>query len=173
MRIAIVLGIILLLTVSSLAAIPKQSTFGIYLIAGSVDARVFAQNSERWKDLPLANEPIISDDDIVAYDFEKHAMRLKPAALKRLPRPGVSGIPFVVIVNGERIYPGAFYTMVSSITCYVPVIVTDRIALNQDAPSDVVLIERAYPQQMASGKDLRSDVRVRNALAKLKKLAAL
>ena len=173
MRITIVLATILLLTVSSLAASPKRSTFGIYLIAGSGDARVFAHKSERWKDLPLANEPIISADDIVAYDFEKHAMRLKPAALKRLPRPNVSGIPFVVVVNGERIYPGAFYTMASSITCDVPVIVTDRIAHNQATPADVVLIYRAYPQQMASGKDLRSDVRVRNALAKLKKLAAL
>ena len=92
MKIAIFLGLILLLTVTSLAAIPKRSTFAIYLIAGSVDARVFAQEPGRWKDLPLAHEPIISDADIVAYDFSKHAMRLKPEALKRLPLPSVVGM---------------------------------------------------------------------------------
>jgi hypothetical protein len=173
MKIAIFLGLILLLTVTSLAAIPKRSTFAIYLIAGSVDARVFAQEPGRWKDLPLAHEPIISDADIVAYDFSKHAMRLKPEALKRLPLPSVVGTPFVVVVNGERIYPGAFYTGASSIPCDVPVILIDRAAQNQTSRADVLLIESAYPQRSSLGRDLRSDVRVRDALAKLKKLAAL
>ncbi len=172
MRVGIVLGIILLLTVTSLAAIPKRGAFGIYPIAGSVDARVLAQTPERWRELPLASKPVISDQDIVAYDFSKHAMKLKPEALKHLPRPSVSGIPFVVVVNGERIYPGAFYTTASSIPCAVPVIVTDRVAQNQPA-NQILLIESAYPQPTAHGKDLRSDVRVRNALASLKKLAAL
>jgi hypothetical protein len=173
MKIAIFLGLILLLTVTSLAAIPKRSTFAIYLIAGSVDARVFAQEPGRWKDLPLAHEPIISDADIVAYDFSKHAMRLKPEALKRLPLSSVVGTPFVVVVNGERIYPGAFYTGASSIPCDVPVILIDRAAQNQTSRADVLLIESAYPQRSSLGRDLRSDVRVRDALAKLKKLAAL
>jgi hypothetical protein len=173
MKIAIFLGLILLLTVTSLTAIPKRGTFAIYLIAGSVDARVFAQSPGRWKDLPLEREPIISDADIVAYDFSKHAMRLKPEALKRLPPPSVAGTPFVVVVNRERIYPGAFYTSVSSIPCDVPVMVVDRAAQNQTSRADVLLIESAYPQPSFLGKDLRSDVRVRDALAKLKKLAVL
>src|SRR4029453_2929367 len=106
MKIAIFLGLILLLTVTSLAAIPKRSTFAIYLIAGSVDARGFGQEPGRWKDLPLAHEPIISDADIVAYDFSKHAMRLKPEALKRLPLPSVVGPPFLVVVKGDPILRG-------------------------------------------------------------------
>jgi hypothetical protein len=173
MKIAIFLGLIALLTVTSLAASPKQSTFAIYLIAGSVDARVFAQEPGVWKNLPLAREPIISGADIVAYDFSKHAMRLKPEALKRLPRPSVAGTPFVVVINGERIYPGAFYTSLSSISCEIPVIVIDRAAPNQTSLSYVLLIESAYPQPSLRGKDLRSDVRVKDALANLKKLAAL
>ena len=173
MKTGIFLGLSLLLTVTSLAAMPKRSTFAIYLTAGSVDARVFAQEPGGWKDLPLAREPIISDTDIVAYDFSKHAMRLKPQALKRLPPPSVAGTPFVVVVNGERIYPGAFYTSLSSIPCDVPVIVTDRAAQNQTSRADVLLIESGYPQPSSLEKDLRSDVRVRDALAKLKKLAVL
>ena len=174
MKMAIFLGLILFLTLTSLAAVPKASTFAIYLIAGSIDARVFAQEPGRWKDLPLAREPIISDADIVAYDFSKHAMRLKPEALERLPLPSVTGTPFVVVVNGERVYPGAFYTTVSSIPCDAPVIVVDRGAQNQTSRrADVLLIESAYPQPSSLEKDLRSDVRVREALAKLKKLAVL
>lgn len=173
MKTAFFLGLIVLLTVISLAASPKRSTFAIYLMTGSVDARVFAQEPGVWKDLPLASEPIISGADIVAYDFSKHAMRLKPKALKRVPRPSVAGTPFVVVVNGERIYPGAFYTSASSIPCDVPVIVIDRPAQNQTSRADVLLIESAYPQPRSLRKDLRSDVRVKDALAKLKKLAVL
>jgi hypothetical protein len=160
--------VVALLTITSLAALPKRSTFAIYLIADPVDARTFARQGQ-WKKLPLAGAPIISDADILAYDFSKHAMRLRPEALKRLPRPPVEGTPFVVVVNGERIYPGAFYTNVSSISCELPVIVVDRATPS----ADVLLIERAYPESIASGKDLRSDVRVRDALGKLKKLATI
>ena len=166
-------GLVLLVTLTSLAGTPKRSTFAIYLIAGSVDARLFVREPERWKGLPLERDPIISDADIIAYDFSKHAMRVRPEALRRLPRPSVAGVPFVLVVNGERIYPGAFYTMSSSIPCDVPVIVVDRVEQNHTARADVLLIENAYPQTSAPKKDLRSDVRVKDALASLKKLAAL
>ena len=173
MKITFLFGLVLLLTFVSPAATPKESTFAIYLIAGSVDARVFVQKPGRWKNLPLASTPIISDGDIVAYDFSKHAIRLKPEAIKRLPQPSVAGTPFVVVVNGERIYPGAFYTMMSSISCDEPVIIVDRATRSQTSGADVLLIEIAYPPQNAHGKDLRSDVRIRDAFSNLKKLAAL
>jgi len=194
MKIAFFLGMILLLTVTSLAGVPKRSSFAIYLIADPVDARVLAKEPELWKKLPLAHEPVISDADILAYDFSKHAMRLKPEALKRLPQPSVAGtlfvvlkpealkrLPqpsvagtlFVVIVNGERIYPGAFYTSLSSIPCDIPVILVDRAVQDQFSSADILLVESGYPQPTAHGKDLRSDVRVRGTLAKLKKLVAL
>jgi len=174
MKVAFCLGLILLLTFTSVAAIPKQDTIGIYLFAGSIDPRGFARHPGRWKDLPLAGKPIFTNADIIAYDFSKHAMKLEPEALKRLPRPPVEGTPFVVVVNGERIYPGAFYSPISSIPCELPVIVVGRRALDPTSPADILLIESAYPpQSSALGKDLRSDVRVRDALANLKKLSTL
>ena len=174
MKVAFWSGLMLLLTFISLAAIPKQDTIAIYLFARSIEPRVLARQPGRWKDLPLASKPIFTDADIIAYDFSKHAIKLEHEALKRLPRPSASGISFVVVVNGERIYPGAFYTSVSSIPCELPVIVVDGRALNQTSPTDILLIESAYhPQSSALGKDLRSDLRVRDALANLKKLAEL
>jgi hypothetical protein len=164
----------LLLTFTSLAAIPKQDTIGIYLFARSVDTRALETHPGRWKDLPLASQPIVTDVDIIAYDFSKHAMKLKPEALNRLPRPPVEGTPFVVVVNGERIYPGAFYSNMSSISCYLPIIMVDRRGLDPTSPADILLIENGIPpQSSALGEDLRSDVRVRDALANLKKLATL
>ena len=171
MKAAILLGAFVLHIVTSLTPAQQPATVAIYLFANPVDARTVKQ--DQWKSLPLASEPIISETDILAYDFSKHAIKLSAEALKRLPRPPVTGTPFVVVINGERIYPGAFYNMASSIPCDMPVIVTARIGQSESLGADVVLIDRAYPQQYATGKDLRSDARIRDALGKLKKLAAL
>lgn len=174
MKVAFWLGLMLLLTFTSQVAIPKQDTVGIYLFAESHYPSVLERQPGRWKELSLASKPIFTDADIIAYDFAKHAMKLEPEALKRLPRPSPAGAPFVVVVNGERIYLGAFYSVVSSIPCELPVIVVNRRVLDQTSPADVLLIESGYlPQSSALGKDLRSDVRVRDALANLKKLATL
>lgn len=171
MKTVILLGLVVLQFVTSLAATQKQDTVAIYLFASSVNARSLVR--EQWKNLPLSSEPVISEADILAYDFAKHALKLKPEALKRLPRPPVEGTPFVVVVNGERIYPGAFYNNISSMPYSLPVIVVNRGAQSGTSDVDVVLIERAYPVQHAKGSDLRSDVRIRGALGKLKKLAEL
>jgi hypothetical protein len=170
MKNMILLGVVVFQILTSLAATQKQDTFAIYLFADPVDTRSLKQ---QWKNLPLANEPVISEADVLAYDFSKHALRLRTEALKRLPRPPVEGMPFVVVANGERIYPGAFYGLFSSIPCSLPVIVVGRSAQSEVAGADVVLIDRAYPVQQATGKDLRSDERVRDALGRLKKLSAL
>src|SRR5215468_5278899 len=173
MKVIVISGFILLLTVASLAVGANNASFGIYVVSGPVDARVFARTPETWKTLPLEVEPVISDQDILVYDFSKHAMRLTPEAIKRLPHPPVTGIPFVVVVNGERIYPGVFYTMASSITCDLPVIVTDRMRQDTSVPSDLIFIERAYPESRAQGKDVRSDERVKTIFGTLKKLGSL
>jgi hypothetical protein len=174
MKVAFWLGLILLLTFTSLAAIPKQDTIGIYLFARSIDPRVLMRRPGQWKDLPLAHKPIVTDADIIAYDFSKHEMKLEPEALKRLPSPPVGGIPFVVVVNGERIYLGAITISISSMSFDLPVIMVDRRGLDPTSPADILLIENGIPpQSSALGEDLRSDVRVRDALANLKKLATL
>jgi len=170
MKIALLLVLSLGLS-APIAAANKQPFFRIYLVRGAVDARVLAKDPEGWKSIPLESEPIISDTDIVAYDFSTHAMKLKREALKRLPRPSVAGIPFVIVVDGQRIYPGAFYTAFSSIPCGMPVIVTDRNGTNSRSMSDVIFIERAYPDSPAQGRDPRSDQRVRTVFESLNKLA--
>ena len=169
----IVISVVILLLSFSLAAVPNKVNFGIYRVSGGVDARDLARTPEQWKTLPLEAEPVISDQDILVYDFSKHAMRLTPEAIKRLPHPPVTGIPFVVVVNGERIYPGVFYSMASSIPCKLPVIVTDTMGQATSVPSDLIFMQRAYPESFAKGKDVRSDERVKSIFATLKKLGSL
>jgi hypothetical protein len=173
MRIKMLIGVFVLLTLPALAAVPKRSTFAIYLVAAPVDPRVLVRDLERWRKVELAPEPIISDADIISYDFSKHAMRLKPEALKRIPRPGVEGISFVVVAGGERIYLGAFYIGVSSIPYPGPVIVVVARVGQEDLEEDVLFIDRAYPESYGSSNDMRPDERIRKALTDLKKLGAL
>jgi hypothetical protein len=163
----LIVGVLILLT-AAVGARPKQNTFAIYLFAAPVDTRTFAKDDLLWNRLALSSAPVISAADVISYDFSTHAMRLRSEAIKRLPKPPVSGIPFVVVVNGERIYLGAFYMSYSSITCARPVIVVDKIELDR---GNTVIIDRAYPASTASGKDWRSDERVKDVLSKLRKLA--
>jgi hypothetical protein len=161
-------AVLISLTLSATAARPVQSTFAMYLIADLPDARTLARNSGQWKELPLVRTPVISEVDIVSYDFSRHAMRLRPETIKRLPKPSVFGIPFVVVVKGERIYAGAFYSSFSSIPFALPVIVVDGSERDQAPERDVLYIQRAYPQSHAVGVDLRSDERIKTALGNLK-----
>jgi len=168
MRIQAIPAALMSLTLSAMSAVPVQSTFAVYLIHGAPEARTLARNPAQWKELPLSATPVISDVDIVSYDFSRHAMKLRPEAIKRLPRPSVFGIPFVVVVNGDRIYGGAFYSSFSSVPFALPVIVVN----SPDPDQGVLYIERAYPPSHAVGVDPRSDERIRNAMSTLKKLSA-
>lgn len=170
MRKSLLFVLFIFLMFSPTAAGPKQSTFSIYLVEGEFDQRLLRYNPGELADVKLSSMPIISETDIISYDFSKHAMRLKPEAIKRLPRPSASGIPFVVVTNGERIYLGAFYSSFSSITCAVPVIVVDQGTTKPDQGEDVLVIERAYPPYKGVGVDRRGDRRIRDALRELKKL---
>jgi len=144
------------------------NSFGIYLIAEPVDNRIIAYGKGEWSRLRLAEPPLISATDIVSYDFAEHAMRLRPEAIARIPRPPVEGTPFVVAANGERIYLGVFTTGSSSMSFAVPSITVDRQWLVTNQPPDTLVIERAYPSpRFGVGPDPRGDQRIRTALKAL------
>jgi hypothetical protein len=93
-------------------------------------------------------------------------MLVRREALSRLPKPSVWHAPFVAVADGQRIYLGAFGTMLSSSSSPVPTILVDF----RDFTNSLT-IDRAYPSAgFASGPDPRPDERIRVALAELKKL---
>lgn len=73
-----------------------------------------------WLHIPLQPNPILTTADIVKVDLGNGFIQLTPESLKRLPNPmhGTSvplrGMPFVCVVDGQRVCPGVFWTLYSS-----------------------------------------------------------
>ncbi len=149
----------------------ETHSFGIYLFAEPVDRRITAYGRGDWSRLRISESPLISAADILTYDLKKHSLKLRPEALGKIPRPPVEGTPFVVVADGHRIYVGAFVTSFSSMSFAVPTIMVDRRLLVTNQATDIVIIERAYPQpRFGAGPDPRGDPRIKVALAALHKL---
>jgi len=124
-----------------------------------------------WSELRLAASPLIAGEDLITSDWSTHTMRLKPEALARIPRPPVSGTPFVVVARGQRVYLGVFITIVSSRSFAVPAIAVDRSVMDPAQPRDTLVIERTYgASPSGAGADPRADERIKAALTALQKL---
>lgn len=155
--------------------------FGIYL---ATDRRPFSRigrphvDDFLTKSEPVLSDeddlepvPVLSDKDILAYEWETHTMTLVPSAIERLPRPGAGGIQFVVVADGERCYAGAFWSSMSSMGCSLPVIRVDRLV--DPPPEGSLRIDWGYPGRKRSideRDDPRSDPRVKKCLEELGKL---
>jgi len=166
------LGVVLAVTLpgfassSAAASTTSAPAFAIYTLAESVDRRMVARGTGNWSQVTLSPAPVISDAEILNYDFTTHTLRMRPEALGRLPRPPVSGTPFVVTAEGQQIYLGAFTTGASSMPFAVPSIVVDAPVHTNQSPTALV-IARAYPTaQFGVGPDPRGDPRIRRALEK-------
>src|SRR5260221_13084209 len=79
-----------------IAASTPTNSFGIYLLAESVDWRDSAAN---WTTRKLLAKPVISESDIVAYSFTNHLVTLTPEAAKRIRELHITKLvePFVIV----------------------------------------------------------------------------
>jgi hypothetical protein len=153
-----------------MGCIPSRARgFSIYLLADEVPATELSIVD--LNDLELQEEPILSIDDIIAYSRETHEIELTAEAYERIQQlftlpAKVRGIPLVVCVGADRIYAGAFWTPVSSISF-------DGVVICQpfDLDKRVIRIVLGYPCPEAfTGKDRRSDLRVLQSLEAVAKL---
>jgi len=111
----------------------------------------------------LADEPLLTERDIVRYDWATHTMEMTEEGVKKLPRVGTRGKAFVIVADGQRCYRGAFWTPISSISHPNPVVLPFGGRMRK--------IERAYPSaEFAKGDDPRSDSRLLNVLKEVGKL---
>jgi hypothetical protein len=110
--------LIVIFALSSSACQPsKEDGCAICLLSQNISSTELAQiDIDR---LPLESEPVLPNDDIISYDRTNHIPELTQAAARRVqkifPVP-VNGIPFVICAENERIYTGAFWTPISSIS---------------------------------------------------------
>ena len=147
--------------------------------------RFDAMRPERYplEDLVIDGTPLLTEADIVAYDLRNHTIRLKAGVRERLDKavkPSVWGVPFVVHVEGEPVYLGAFWTSVSSYMADMPTISLDRFhnVLPKDdpeyLPTNALRIENSQVLREAElPSDPRQNERLRKALQKTGKLLDL
>ncbi len=141
----------------------NQSEFGIYLLNQEIPIKQF--QAADLQSLELQKTPNISMADIISYSKSTHEIELIPSAYQRIldlyKNPGrVSGPPFIICVGGERIYGGAFWTMLSSANY-------DGVVILQPIQPDgrIIALRLGYPTRADfTGKDPRGDVRILTAL---------
>ena len=147
----------------------KEGHFAIYLLAEDIAATDLYQLD--INQVRLESEPIISSEDVVVYDKTSHTIELTPAAYAHIqeifPMPvKVTGSPFVICVGKERIYAGAFWTPLSSLS-YDGVIILQPM----DPTKTTIQMTLGYPvPDVFTGKDPRDDPRIIKSLEQDKKL---
>jgi len=144
--------------------------FAIYLVDQAITAQEMLQAD--LGELRLEEAPIISLDDIVAYDPATHEIQLTDSAYGKIGGLAVpvQGVPFVVCVGRERIYGGAFWASYSSLS--YEGIVIDTLPAMTDDPDRTLRIELGYPEslELFVGEDLRSHPRIVESLAAANRL---
>ncbi len=161
---ASVIGIVLAGCICLNCGESGKEGFAIYLPAGDVSA--WDVQKADLRELLLNPLPFLSEKDIVSYDPEDHAMELTEEAYQRFKelRPPVSGMPFVVCVDREPVYPGAFWTTISS-NEYSGIVIWDNPVFRENRKTNAIYFEKGYPApRFFSGKDLRNDERIIKSL---------
>jgi len=158
------LSMVLLLGLILLAAcLPQPETpVELRLLGSQITAADLAGRDPAQVDgLPLG-EVLLADEEILGYDREEHAILVTTEAWERLNTMGVpvNGVPFAVCVDGEPLYAGCLWTMVSSLS-YDGV----TILLPAMGEDDRLPIELGYPgSDFFSWDDPRDDARLLEAL---------
>jgi len=147
------------------AAAAEDEPFALYLMEGEIPPGEISPGSA----LVLMDKPLITVDDIVEYDAETHQIRLTENGLSKISQiqVPVNGKAFVIYVNGEMIYQGAFWVSFSSLS-YDGVVI-DPLLTTVENP--VIQISLGYPGvSFFTGDDPRSDPRILEGLEKSGKL---
>jgi hypothetical protein len=142
--------------------VSEKPWFGIYLAHQNLPI-------EELRKLPLESIEIqtpalISDGDLISYDWDTHTLALNAQAQQRLLAQfsmpiDVDGVPFVVYTGEQPIYLGAFWTPLSSLSF-------DGVFILQSYNEDMstLRLELGYPSQTFAGQDPRNDPRLYQAL---------
>jgi hypothetical protein len=165
-----ILGVLAPLVFSGCASQPTSEGFAIYLTKDDVPVAQMAALSH----VDLAAAPVISVDDIVWYLPGTHEIELTPEAYQRINALQIptSGISFVVCVDKEPIYWGAFWTPISSQSF-------DGIVINippfnvSTQPENLIKISLGYPApSFFQGVDPRSNPVIYNSLEQAGKMVS-
>jgi hypothetical protein len=143
----------------------NQEGFAIYLSKDNIDpSQIKALNH-----IEIADQPIISTQDIITYDALTHELKLTAEAFERISslEVPVRGKSFAVCVDKKPVYWGAFWTPISSMSF-------DGVTIWKPFTSQetkVITIELGYPTlSFYGGEDPRNKAEVINSLEQEGKL---
>jgi len=132
--------------------------FAIYLTAQNVPVSQMPALSH----VDIAEKPFLSLSDIASYEWNTHDIKLTSFAMERLRALQVptSGTSFVVCVDRQPLYWGAFWVAFSSQSFYGITIMKPL-----SAQEDIIQVERGYPSpSFYRGEDPRNDPRIMESL---------
>ena len=122
--------------------------------------------------LPLEDDPIITDKDVISYDWNEHKMVIRHNEIiekLRNNKKALSDKPFVVVVDGKNIYMGVSWSLASSaIAPSLPSIDWSEFYYKENINEN-----STYTIQILNNDnsgDYRNDKRVYDVLYKLDKL---
>ncbi len=144
---------------------PDHEGFAIYLTKDDIPPAQMAALSH----IDIAEQPVIGMTDIITYNAQTHELKLTASAyeaISKLEVP-VRGKSFVVCVDRNPVYWGAFWTPVSSIpfngvTIWKPLSMGD---------THIIRLELGYPSpSFYGGEDPRNNPEVMKSLEQAGKL---
>ena len=138
--------------------------FAIVLVKGLNTADAMKYKIE---DLPLESQPILTDKDLISYKWKDHELELKQGFIfgDTIGHIPIDGLPFVLIANDKRIYVGAFWTPISSLSWNLPAITI------LPSNKNVIQIAAGYPGGSPENKsDPRSNQQIYDALKSIGKI---
>jgi hypothetical protein len=156
-----VLGILM----SSICVTSKGEGFAIYLTKRDIPPA----QMEALSHVNLTDQPIISAEDVITYNAQTHEIKLTDEAFERIYEleVPVQGRSFMVCVDKQSIYWGAFWTPISSISF-------DGVTIWKPYSSQdpaVITLQLGYPSSsFYGGEDPRNSPEILQSLEQPGKL---
>jgi len=154
-----------IILMSSGCSAPGHEGFAVYLTRGDIPPSQMPVLSH----IDIADQPVVSMEDIVTYNAQTHEIKLTESAYERICKLDVPvrGKTFVVCVDRKSLFTGAFWTPISSmsyngVTIWKPLISQEP---------HVITLELGYPSSsFYGGEDPRSNPELLKSLEQSGKL---
>jgi len=154
--------IILLLSGCS---VPNHEGFAVYLTREDIPPSQMPILSH----IDIVEQPVLSMEDIIAYNAQTHEIKLTADAFARITKLDVPvrGRSFVVCVDRQPLYAGAFWTPISSIS-YNGVTIWKPLIPREP---QIIKLELGYPSSsFYGGEDPRANPEIFKSLEQAGKL---
>ena len=161
---SVLVAFLILITLPAGCALPKGEGFALYLPSREIPVSVMPALSH----VDLADESLISVDDIISYAKETHEIELTAGAYERISKLEVpiDGRVFVACIDRSPVYWGAFWTPISSISF-------DGVAILKPLASErhLIQLQPGYPSpEFFTGEDPRPNPEILQSLLRAGKL---